>query len=151
MITAKIKQIMSDSGCTLIVYDQQQLANLFTDQSNQLDVIGVLFQPNSIMLEVKANAIHEHYNPLMIDIMMQVRLEDKAETNEWKLQKCLDICKQIIVRLIHTAEFKTILPVTVNKIFETKYDANCTGWSIGLDLYYLLNENKYPCTSPEFT
>lgn len=149
MITSIIKQVLSDSGCTLVIYDQQQLTNLFTDRSDQLDIVGVIFQPNTITLEVKANAIHEHYNPLMIDIAMQVDLEAKAEINEWKLQQTLNVCKQIIVRLINLAEFKTITPVSVNRILETKYDANLVGWSMGLDLYYLLNENKYPCVSPD--
>ena len=148
MITAIIKQVLSLSGCTFVVYDQQQLVNLYTDQSNQNDVIGVIFQQNTIMLEVRANAIHEHYNPLMIDIAMQVDLEDSADINEWKLQATLNICKEIITRLINMAEFKTITPVSVNRIFETKYDANVIGWSMALDLYYLLNENKYPCVSP---
>jgi len=149
MITSIIKQVLSDSGCTLVVYDQQQLTNLFTDQSNQLDTVGVIFVQNTITLEVKANAIHEHYNPLVVDIVMQCDLEEKSEINEWKLQATLNICKQIIIRLINMAEFKTITPVTVNRVLETKYDANLIGWSMGLDLYYLLNENKYPCVSPE--
>jgi len=148
MITSIIKQVLTDSGCTLVVYDQQQLTNLFTDQSNQMDIVGVIFMQNTITLEVKANAIHEHYNPLVVDIVMQVDLEAKAEINEWKLQTTLNICKEIIVRLINMAEFKTITPVTVNRVLETKYDANLIGWSMGLDLYYLLNENKYPCVSP---
>lgn len=145
MITAALKQILTDSGCTLVIYDQDKLANLFTDQSNQTDIIGVIFQPNTIDLEVKANAIHEHYNPLVIDIAMQVRLEDKAETNEARLQQTLDICKEVIIRLINTQGYKTITPVTVSKIFETKYDANVIGWTMPLNLYRLLNEKRDPC------
>jgi hypothetical protein len=145
MITTTLKQILTASGCTLVVYEQDKLANLYTDQSNQFDMVGVIFQPNSIDLEVKANAIHEHYNPLIVDVMMQVNLEDKAETNELKLQQTLDACKEIILRLINTAGFKTITPVTVSKIFETKYDANVIGWTMPLNLYRLLNENKNPC------
>ena len=57
----------------------------------------------------------------------------------------LDICKEVIVRLIHEAVFKTILPVTVNKVQETKYDANVIGWSMALNLYYLKNETRDPC------
>jgi len=151
MITAKLKQILSDSGCSLVIYDQQQLVNLYTDQSNQLDVVGVIIQPTDIMLEVRANAIAEHYNPLIVEIVQQVSLEEKAEVHETKLQNLLDICKQIIVRLINTAEFKTITPVTVLRILESKYDANVIGWSLPLNLYYLKNERRIPCEIPENT
>ena len=145
MVTAKIKQILIDSGCTLVIYEQDKLANLKTDQSDQFDIVGLIIQPNDIQLEVKANAIHEHYNPLTIEVLQQVKLEDDADNNEAQLQTLLDLCKQIIVRLIALAEFKTITQVTVTKILESKYDANMIGWSIPLNLYYLLNETRKPC------
>jgi len=145
MITSKLKQILTDSGCTFVIYEQDKLANLMTDQGKQYDTIGLIMQLNEIKLEVKANAILEHYNPLTIEVMQQVRLEDKADNNETKLQALLEVCKQIIVRLIADAEFKTITPVTVIKILETKYDANVIGWSIPLDLTYLKNETREPC------
>jgi len=145
MITDKLKTVLTDSGCTLVIYDQAQLVNLFTDQSNQLDVVGVIIQPAEILLEVRANAIHEHYNPLIIEVLQQVRVEEKAEFHETKLQECLDICKRIVVRLIALAEFKTITPVRSFRVLESKYDANIIGWSISLDLYYLLNETRDPC------
>lgn len=145
MITAKLKQILADSGCTLVLYDQQQIVNLFTDRSDQFDIVGIIIQPEIITLEVRANAISEHYNPLTIEVVRQVGLEDKAEVNETKLQECLDTCKEIIVRLIASAEFKTITPVNAIRVLESKYDANVIGWSIVLNLYYLKNETRKPC------
>lgn len=145
MITATLKQVLIDSGCTLVLYEQQQLINLYTDRSDMLDVIGHIMRPVSVDLEVKANAIHEHYNPLTIEILQQVRLEDKAEHNETQLQDLLNICKEVIVRIIALAEFKTLLPVTAFRILESKYDANVIGWAINLNLYYLLNETRDPC------
>jgi hypothetical protein len=41
--------------------------------------------------------------------------------------------------------YKTLMPVTVVKVLETKYDANVIGWTIPLNLYYLKNENRDPC------
>lgn len=145
MITSKLKQILTDSGCTLVIYEQDRLANLYTDQSDQFDTVGVILQLNSMRLEVKANAIVEHYPNLTIEIIQQVRLEDRADNNETSFQALLEVCKQIIVRLIADAEFKTITPVDVVKILETKYDANVIGWAMSLDLTYLKNENKNPC------
>lgn len=145
MITSIIKQILSDSGCTLVLYDQEQLANLYVDESKPPDIVGLYFEPNDVILEVKANAIHEHYNPLKIEILQQVRLEDKAENNEAQLQILLNICKEVIIRLIGEATFKTITPVTAYKILERKYDANVIGWGMNLNLYYLLNETRDPC------
>ena len=145
MITAKLKTILTASGCTLVLYEQDVLANLYTDQSDQTDTIGLITQLNTMVLEVHANAIHEHYNPLYIEVSKQVKLEDNADNNEVVFQALLQICKQIVVRLIGEAEFKTIAPIPVEKIRESKYDANVIGWVMTLDLYYLLNENRDPC------
>lgn len=145
MITAKLKTILTASGCTLVLYEQQQLANLYTDRSDQYDVVGLIIQPNDVILEVRANAIIEHFNPITIEVLQQVRLEDKAEHNETRLQALLDICKEIIIRLIGEAEYKTITPLTAYKILESKYDANVIGWSMPLNLYLLKNENRDPC------
>jgi hypothetical protein len=145
MITAKLKQILTDSSCTLVLYEQAQLANLKTDRSDQFDTIGLILQLDRIKLEVKANAILEHYSELTIEVLQQVRLEDHADLNEVRFQTTLDVCKEIIIRLIADAEFKTILPVNLTKILENKYDANVIGWSMSLDLTYLKNENRNPC------
>lgn len=145
MITDKLKTILQDSGCTLVVYEQRELVNLYTDESHQSDIVGIIMRPMDLTLEVRANAIHEHYNPLEIEILQQARLEDKAENNEIQLQKLLNICKEVIIRLIAAAEYKTITPVNVRRVLENKYDANLIGWSIPLNLYYLLNETTDPC------
>ena len=145
MITDKLKTILTASGCTLVIYEQSELANLYTDKSNQFDIVGIIIQPDDITLEVRANAIQEHFNPLIIQVVQQVKLEDKAEENEAKLQALLNICKVIIIHVIAAAEFKTILPVTVTKIKEKVYDANLIGWSIPLNLYWLQNETREPC------
>jgi hypothetical protein len=150
MIKAKLVSILATSGCTKVFYEQDKLANLIIDQGLQTDIIGLITQPNELTLEVKANAILEHYPPYIIEVMQQVSLEDDADdytatSNEVKLQQCLDICKQIIVRLIDTAEYKQLKPLTVTKILETKYDANVIGWSMPLDLTRLLNEDRIPC------
>jgi len=145
MITAKMKTILMNAGCTKVIYESDKLANLFTDESMQYDVIGLLLQQNDITLEVKANAIAEHYQYLTVEVLGQVRLEDQADNNETLLQALLDVCKKIIVYVINDAEFKTIKPMSVTKILETKYDANCIGWSMPLDLYYLKNETRDPC------
>lgn len=145
MITAILKQILQDSGCTLVLYEQDKLANLYTDQSHQDDIVGLVIQPNEVTLEVRANAIMERFPPINIEIMKQVRLEDAADNNEVVLQALLDICKEVILRLIARAEFKKITTMTVFKIPERKYDANVIGWSMPIDLTYLQNENKTYC------
>ncbi len=145
MIASTLKDVLTASGCTYVLYESDKLANLVTDEGTQDDIIGLIIQPNSVNLVVKANAILEQYPPYYIEIMKQVRLEDAADNNEVVLQELLDICKQIIVRLIDLQLFRTIMPLRVDKILENKYDANVIGWSMPLDLTYLLNENRIPC------
>ena len=145
MITTLLKQILADSGCTLVLYESKELANLLTDQSNQLDKIGLILQLDTVVLETKANALPEHYPNLVIEVLKQVRLEDLADNNELTFQECLDTCKEIIIRLIGSLQVKHFPSPTLVKILETKYDANVIGWSMPLDLYYLHNESKDPC------
>ena len=145
MITTLLKQILVDSGCSLVLYEAKELANLLTDQSNQIDLIGLILQLDSVTLETKANALPEHYPNLTIEVLKQVRLEDLAENNEVTFQECLDTCKEIIVRLIDSDNVKHFPSPTLTKVLETKYDANCIGWSMPLDLYYLHNETRDPC------
>jgi hypothetical protein len=145
MIASTLKDVLTDSGCTYVLYESDKLANLVTDEGTQDDIIGLIIQPNSVNLVVRANAILEQYPPYYIEVMKQVRLEDAADNNEIVLQELLDICKQIIVRLIDLQLFRTIMSLRVDKILENKYDANVIGWSMPLDLTYLLNENREPC------
>jgi len=145
MVTAKLKTILTASGCTLVLYEQDKLANLYTDQGSQADIVGLIVQLNEVILDIRANAIPEHYNPLVIEVFRQVRLEDAADNNETAFQQMLDLCKEIIVRVIADAEFKTIMPMRLTKIQETRYDANVIGWSMPFDLYYLHNEIRVPC------
>ena len=145
MIASTLKDVLTDSGCTYVLYESDKLANLVTDEGTQDDIIGLIIQPNSVNLVVRANAILEQYPPYYIEVMKQVRLEDAADNNEIVLQELLDICKQIIVRLIDLQLFRTIMPLRVDKILENKYDANVIGWSMPLELTRLLNENRIPC------
>jgi hypothetical protein len=145
MITLKLKSFSLSAGCTRVLYESDRIANLKIDQYNQSDIVGLILQPNEIVLEVKANAIAEHFNPIIIEVLQQAELEGAAEDNEVKLQLLLDVCKKIILYLINSQEFSKIKAMTVTKIQETKYDANVIGWSMPLDLYYLKNENKNPC------
>ena len=142
MITAKLQLILTNAGCTTVLYESDKLANILMDSAKREEIIGMILQPNTVQLNVKANAIQEHYPPVVIEIMQQVKLEDSAENNEVKLTALLNICKEVILGLIASGDYKKIQPIEVTKIIESRYDANVIGWSMPLDLYYLLNENK---------
>ena len=148
MITAQLKTILAASGCTLVLYTGQATENVETDESNQADIVGIISQLDEVTLEQRANAIHEHYNPLVIQVCQQVELEDSADDNEIRLQALMDICKEIIVRLVAEADFKTITPITMIKVLENQHDANFIGWRMPIELYRLKNENREPCISP---
>jgi hypothetical protein len=142
MITATLKNALTTSGCTLVLYESQQLANLLTDQTLHDDILGLILQPTDITLEVKANAILEHYPPVRVEIMKQVRLEDSAENNEVTLEDLFQVAKKFIKAVIATGIFKKITSVQATKILETRYDANLIGWSLPLDLQLIENT---PC------
>jgi hypothetical protein len=142
MITTKLKLILTAAGCTAVLYESDKLANILVDTAAREEIIGLILQPNSILKNIKANSIQSHYKPT-IEIIQQVKLEDTAENNEAKLQSLELICEAVILELIATGYFKHITGEwELIKILETRYDANVIGWSMPLDLYYLLNENK---------
>ena len=145
MITDTLKTVLADSGCTLVLYESDMLSNVPMDRSNQTDIIGLITQLDQVTLEVRANAVQERYNPLYIAVMKQVRLEDFADQNEVLYQQLLDICKEIIVRLIAEKTFKKIKDVRCIKLRENRFDANILGWSMTLDLTPLVNVARIPC------
>ena len=142
MITTNLKLILTAAGCTTVLYESDKLSNILMDTAKREEVIGMILQPNEIELNVKANAIQEHYPPVIVEIMQQVKLEDTAENNEEKLESLKEICKEIILGLISSGDFKKIPSYKITKILEIRYDANVIGWSLPLDLYTLINENK---------
>jgi len=145
MVTDTLKTILADSGCTLVLYESGMLSNVPMDRSNQTDIVGRITQLDQVTLEVRANAVQERYNPLYIAVMKQVRLEDFADQNEVLYQELLDICKEIIVRLIAAKIFKKVKDVRCTKIRENQFDANMLGWSMTLDLTPLINVARIPC------
>lgn len=140
------------AGCDGVFYEADKLANIKMDESQQAKIVALILQPNEVTLEVKANAILEHYPSIYVEILQQVRLEDIAMNNQIVLDNLLIMCKKVIYRLIEYSQdgtmdamFNKLLPMTVTKVTENKYDANVIGWSMPLNLIYLFNESKPGC------
>jgi len=142
MITAILKTVLSNAGCNLVLYESSSLAGVITDQSKQDDIIGLIIQPDSLTFEVKGNGVHEHYPPINVQIMKQVKPEDTAENNEATIAEITVVCKAFIQGLIKTGLFKKVTTFTATKIKESMYDANVLGWTLPIDLYYLENRDN---------
>jgi hypothetical protein len=146
-----IANAVSAAGCTHILYEADKLANITMDESLQAEIIGLILEPNELTLEVKANAILEHYPPIYVEILQQVRLETQGMNSSVILETLLLVCKKVIYKLIEFSQtdpdgmFNKITPMTITKITENKYDANVIGWSMPLNVTYLLNETKPGC------
>lgn len=142
MITSKLKTALTTAGCNQVLYESDKLAGIITDQSLQDSIVGLIIQPNTVKLEVKGNGVHEHYPPITIEIMKQVKPEDTAENNEATLVSLLEVCKAFINALITVGDFKKIQSIEAVKIPENKYDANMIGWILPIDLFLLENKNN---------
>jgi len=142
MIASTLKTILTASGCTLVLYEASQLMNLLTDQSDQDDIIGLVLEPNEIILEVKGNGVSEHYLPHTVEILQQVDLESLAEDNEAKLDNLLEIAKAFIMAVIASGSFKKVESIIASKVLQSKYDANVIGWSLPMNLFLLENVNN---------
>jgi hypothetical protein len=142
-----IEALLINSGCTLVVYETDNLSNIRTDESNATDIVGVIVQPNEVLLQVKANAITER--PILtVEILQQVRPEDLVYNNEHTLQDLLEIVKVFIYKAIAAQIFQKITDVTITKVKESKYDANLIGWSIPINWVLITNEDKCVIVSP---
>jgi hypothetical protein len=76
-----LQVLLLDSGCTFVPYETDNLSNIRTDESTPADVIGLVIQPNEVVLQVKANAITEQ--PIItVEILKQVRPEDLTYNDE---------------------------------------------------------------------
>lgn len=143
-----IEALLINSGCTSVIYETDNLSNVRTDESVELDILGLVVQPNQMLLQVKANAITEQ--PILtVEVLQQVRPEDLEYHNEHVLEDLLVICKTFIYKAIASGIFHKITNVTLTKVLESKYDANLIGWSIPIDWVLIKNEDHCTIVSPE--
>ena len=138
-----LEALLINAGCTLVLYETDNLSNIRTDESKPADIIGLVVQPNQMSLQVKANAITER--PILtVEILQQVRPEDLVYHNEHILENLLEVVKLFIYKAIDAGIFHKILDITLDKVTERKYDANVIGWSIPLTWILIENEDHCP-------
>jgi hypothetical protein len=142
MIRTQLQTALTAAGCTLVLYESAQLANVTLDPSKPDDLIGMVLEPATLVLLTGGNSIAEQYPPTVVEILKQVRPEDTAVNNEATLQELLTIAKAFIYQLIRSKAFAKIPNVSATKILESRYDANVIGWALALTLKPLVNENK---------
>jgi hypothetical protein len=142
MITSTIKTLLTTAGCTKVIYEAKEIANLRTDESGPADIIGLAIQPDTINLNIKGNGIQEEYIPYRVEIMQQVNLEDSADNNEEKYTYLFQIAERFVLLLIGSEIFQKMDTIPATKIPETKYDTNPIGWSLELTLKPLENQLK---------
>jgi hypothetical protein len=142
-----LQVLLLDSGCTFVPYETDNLSNIRTDESNATDIVGVIVQPNELILQVKGNAITER--PILtVEILQQVRPENLLYNQEHVLQDLLEICKVFIYKAIAAQIFQKITDVTITKVKESKYDANLIGWSIPINWIMIENGDHCVIVSP---
>lgn len=141
MITSILKTAAINAGCEQIFYESDKLSGVITDQSQQDKILCLILQTNSLKLKV-ISGMRERYPAVIIEIMKQVKMEDTAENNETTLDALLVVCKSFIYYLIESGSFSKITEVPVEKIQESRYDANFLGWSMSLDLNYIQNSDQ---------
>lgn len=142
MIRTQLQTALTAAGCTLVLYESTQLANITLDPSKPADIIGMVLEPETLVLLTGGNSIAEQYPPTVVEILKQVRPEDTAVNNEQTLQELLTTAKAFIYQLVRGGGFAKIPNVPASKILESRYDANVIGWALQLTLKPLTNENK---------
>lgn len=142
MIRTNLQTALTAAGCTLVLYESSQLANVIADQCKPADVVGLVLEPDVVTLEVKGNGIQEVYPPTVVEVFKQVRPEDAALNNEATLNQLLTVCKLFIHSLIRTGAFHKMEATPCTKILEKHYDANVIGWSMALTLRPITNRDS---------
>lgn len=138
-----IKTTLTAAGCTLVAYESEQMSDIFTDQSNPNDIIGIVKEPDIVTFEVKGNGVTERFPPLYVEILRQCDPERPAEINRAMLESLRIVCRAFITGLIRSGKYTKITDVVATKITERKYDANVIGWSMALNIKEI--ENKLNC------
>jgi hypothetical protein len=142
MIRTQLTTALTAAGCTRILYESAQLANIAADQIKSGEVVGIILEPDTITFEPSGNSHREHYPPTMVEIVRQVRVEDLAIHNEAVLENLLTTCKAFINSLVRSGSFQKVGSIPATKITEKRYDAGCIGWALALDIIPVLNEKK---------
>ena len=143
MIRTQLQTALTAAGCTLVLYEAAQLANVIADQSTPDDIVGLVLEPDTVTLDVRGNGIQEIYPPTVVEVFKQVRPEDTATHNEATLQELLTACKVFLHTIIRSGEFQKLEATVCTKITERRYDANVTGWSMALNVRPV--ENRQSC------
>ena len=139
MIKDLLIAALGTAGCTVTYYENDQLANVKLDQLSPDDVCGMVIEPQTLTFEVRGNGVTEHYPPIIVEIVKQVRPEDTADNNYATLSSLTTVAKAFVFALIRSGDFKKIRSITATKITERKYDANVIGWSLPIDLQPITN------------
>jgi hypothetical protein len=143
-----LKSTLTASGCSLVIYESDQLANITADQSHADDIIGLIVEPNSMTLNTDGNGVTKQFPATTVEIMKMVRPEDAAENNRATLESLAEIARYFAFGLINSGLYHKIPTITANKITENKYDANVIGWSLSIQLRPLANQNNCVITFP---
>lgn len=134
-----LKTQLTAAGCTQVFYENEQLANVITDQINQGAIVGMIIEPSAATFEVKGNGVSPRFPPVIVEIMQQVKPEDTAEHNRTAFEDLTAIASKFVYLLVRSAEFAKITDVPATKITENRYDANVIGWRLSLNLKYIDN------------
>ncbi len=138
-----LKSTLTASGCSLVIYENDQIANIQLDQSKPADIIGIVIEPSTMTFETTGNGVNELFPPLYVEILKQCEPESPAESNRATLDSLRAVCRAFIHALILSGQYKKIPNVPAVKINERKYDANLIGWQLSLSLRPI--ENRVNC------
>ena len=142
MIKDLLITALDTAGCTVTYYENDQLANVKLDALAPDDVCGMVIEPQTLTFEVRGNGVTEHYPPIIVEIIKQVKPEDTADNNYATLTSLTAVAKAFVYALIDGGNFKKIGSIPATKITERKYDANVIGWSLALNIQPIENNLK---------
>lgn len=137
-----LKLSLTAAGCTLVIYENDQIANIQLDQSSSTDIIGVIIEPSVLTFETTGNGINERYPPIYVEILKQTGPEQSAETNKTILDELRRVCRAFIYVMIRSGYYKKVPNIAASKVVERKYDANVIGWSLSMNISPLQNRDN---------
>jgi hypothetical protein len=129
-----IKAALAAAGCTYVLYESEQQANNQLDITSPEHVIGLLLESNTMTLRTGGNTVRRAYPLTFVQVLQQVPAEASADSNQARLDRCAFVAGAFVNALIAGGQFRKIPNVTASKVNESRYDANCIGWQLALDL-----------------
>jgi hypothetical protein len=122
-----LKGLAIEAGAKEAIYENQDLANVLTDYSEDV-TIAIIDEIKSADMRIGANGVNSEIT-LTVSFLKTTMLEETAEINDRIMAATYRNCERFLLLLSKSEHFR-IRTATASKHNEGLTDANLIGWTL---------------------